>query len=141
MILTAMFVCLYCKYNGRCPRMDTGLTDCSIPSTDVPMLAWVLRYFQGSFSSPLPWAGRVEEFYTQDVTAYVEPVGGEFNDDGSIASYTSYPGVSVIPETAAWTFFAWFVIWLSLAKGIATTGKVVYFTMISLCRPSASSVR
>ena len=92
------------------------------------MLAWVLKYFQNSFSSPLPWAGRVEEFYRQDITADVEPVSGEFYPDGSIASYASYPGTAIIPETAAWTFFAWFVIWLSLAKGVATTGKVVYFT-------------
>lgn len=93
------------------------------------MLAWVLRYFQGSFASPLPWEGRVEDFYRVDVTADVEPVGGNFYPDGDVASYARYPGTDVIAENAAWTFFAWFVIWLSLAKGVATTGKVVYFTM------------
>lgn len=107
MIFTAMLVCLYY----------------------VPMLAWVLRFFQNSFASPLPWEGRIQEFYRGDVTADVEPVGGEFNPDGSIASYASYPGLAIVPETAAWTFFAWFTVWLCLAKGVATTGKVVYFTM------------
>ena len=107
MIFTAMLVCLYY----------------------VPMLGWVLRYFQHSFQSPLPWEGRINDFYRNDVTADVPPVGGSFNADGSVASYVSYPGTAIIPETAAWTFFAWFVVWLCLAKGVATTGKVVYFTM------------
>ncbi|KAF2259770.1 creatine transporter [Lojkania enalia] len=107
MILVGFYVCLYY----------------------IPMLAWVLRYFEKSFSSPLPWEGRIQEFYRGDVTQDVAPVGGEFNDDGSIASYATYPGTAVVPETAAWTFFAWFMVWLCLAKGVATTGKVVYFTM------------
>jgi solute carrier family 6 GABA transporter-like protein 1 len=102
MIFTAMLVCLYY----------------------VPMLAWVLRFFQHSFQSPLPWAGRVQEFYREDVTRDIAPVGGE-----DMASWVSYPGLAIIPETAAWTFFAWFTVWLCLAKGVATTGKVVYFTM------------
>lgn len=85
------------------------------------MLAYVLRYFEGSFQSPLPWEGDTESFY-RGVTAHVEPVEG---DNG----YMVYPGTSVVPELAAWTFFAWFCVWICLAKGIATTGKVVYFTM------------
>ena len=107
MLFTAMLVCLYY----------------------VPMLAWVLRFFQGSFQNPLPWQGRIQEFYRNDVTADVAPVGGSFNDDGSVASYVSYPGIAIVPETAAWTFFGWFCVWSCLAKGVATTGKVVYFSM------------
>ena len=102
MIFTAMLVCLYY----------------------VPMLAWVLRYFQHSFQSPLPWEGRVNDFYRGDVTRDVAPVGGD-----TMAEWVIYPGINIVAETAAWTFFAWFTVWLCLAKGVATTGKVVYFSM------------
>ena len=67
------------------------------------MLGWVLRYFQHSFQSPLPWEGRINDFYRNDVTADVSPVGGSFNDDGSVASYVSYPGtvrISIGRKTA-----------------------------------------
>lgn len=74
------------------------------------MLAYVLRFFQESFSSPLPWEGRVDEFYRGEVTADVGPSGGAFNDDGSIASYESYTGTATIAELCAWTFFGWFVV-------------------------------
>ena len=95
----------------------------------VPMLAYVLKYFQASFKSPLPWVGRVNEFYREDVVADVGPTGGSFNADGSVASYTSYSDLTVVPHLAYWNFFSWFVVWLCLVRGVLTTGKVVYFTM------------
>lgn len=85
------------------------------------MLAYVLRYFEASFHTPLPWEGDTDNFYAM-VHGGVDPVEG---DNG----YMVYPGISVVPELAGWTFFAWFCVWLCLYKGIATTGKVVYFTM------------
>lgn len=40
----------------------------------VPMLAWVLRFFRASFESPLPWDGRLNEFWQRDVLMDVAPV-------------------------------------------------------------------
>lgn len=94
----------------------------------VTILAWVMNYFRNSFSSPLPWQGRNEEFYMQDVIANVDPIPGEIAD-GRVISYTQYPGSGLIGETVGWTAFVWFVVWLCMFKGVAVTGRVVYFTM------------
>lgn len=74
------------------------------------MLAYVLRFFQESFATPLPWEGDAAGFYRNEVTSDVGPVGGGFNDDGSIASYANYPGTSTIPELVGWTLFGWFMV-------------------------------
>lgn len=100
-------------------------------------LAWIMSYFRHSFASPLPWEGRVEEFYTRDVVANVDPVPGSLaigsgsgSGSGSVvAEYTRYPGVGVLGETVGWSAFIWFLIWASIFRGVGLTGRVVYFTM------------
>lgn len=94
----------------------------------VTILAWVMKYFRHSFSSPQPWEGRNEEFYMGDVIANVDPIPGEIID-GRVVSYTSYPGQGLIGETVGWTAFTWFIIWMCMFKGVAVTGRAVYFTM------------
>ena len=37
-------------------------------------LAWIMNYFRNSFTSPLPWENRIEEFYWQDIIGNVEPL-------------------------------------------------------------------
>ena len=96
----------------------------------VANLAWIMIYFRNSFTSPLPWTGRGEEFYRQDVVANVDPIPGNFTENyGSVIDYTQYPGVGVIGETVGWTIFTWFLVWLCIFRGVALTGRVVYFTM------------
>ncbi|KAK0105417.1 hypothetical protein ONS96_004807 [Cadophora gregata f. sp. sojae] len=95
----------------------------------VPILCFVMKYFRNSFTSPLPWTGRTSEFYMDDVVANVDPVPGTFNSDGTVATYTDYPGTGIIPETAGWAAFIFFVVWLCMFKGVGLTGRVVYFTM------------
>lgn len=55
------------------------------------ILVWIAIYFRHSFTSPLPWTGRVEAFYNQEVLRSVAPVQGDF--------YYTYPGTSLIGET------------------------------------------
>ncbi|KAG4441874.1 hypothetical protein IFR05_002675 [Cadophora sp. M221] len=95
----------------------------------VPILCFVMNYFRNSFTSPLPWTGRGDDFYMGDVVANVDPTPGSYNDDGSIASYVNYPGTAIVPETAGWAAFIFFVVWLCMFKGVGLTGRVVYFTM------------
>lgn len=96
----------------------------------VANLAWIMIYFRNSFVSPLPWTGRGKEFYLQDVVANVDPIPGNYTDNyASVIDYTKYPGVGVIGETVGWTIFTWFLVWLCIFRGVALTGRVVYFTM------------
>ncbi|KAK2608753.1 hypothetical protein QQS21_002742 [Conoideocrella luteorostrata] len=96
----------------------------------VANLAWIMRYFRSSFQSPLPWDGRGEDFFYKDVVANVDPLPGSFSPDGSeVLRYTSYPGVGMIAETVGWTVFTWFLVWVSIFRGVGLTGRVVYFTM------------
>lgn len=93
-------------------------------------LAWIMDYFRNSFTSPLPWTGRGEEFYYQDVVANVDPIPGNFSRDGStVLDYTQYPGIGLVGETVGWTAFTWFLVWLCIFRGVGLTGRVVYFTM------------
>ncbi|KAJ6138207.1 hypothetical protein N7471_004693 [Penicillium samsonianum] len=93
-------------------------------------LAWIMNYFRNSFRSPLPWEGRIEEFYMGNVVANVDPVVGNLTaGNGAVAHYTVYPGVALIGETVGWSAFIWFLIWISIFRGVGLTGRVVYWTM------------
>lgn len=93
-------------------------------------LAWIMSYFRHSFSSPLPWEKDAETFYYDQVIANVLPIDGSLSEDGStVVSYTQYPGTALIGETVGWTVFTWFLVWVSIFRGVGLTGRVVYFTM------------
>ena len=96
-------------------------------------LAWIMVYFRHSFTSPLPWENRIDEFYNDDVIANPPPgpngEGGYLNPDGSVGAYQTYPGIALIGETVGWSAFVWFLIWFSIFRGVGTTGRIVYFTM------------
>lgn len=94
----------------------------------VPILSWVMRYFRSSFQSPLPWTGRGQEFYMQDVIANPDPIPGTISG-GAVTAYTQYPGIGLIGETVGWCAFMWFLVWLCMFKGVGLTGRVVYVTM------------
>ncbi|KAF7544873.1 hypothetical protein G7Z17_g9619 [Cylindrodendrum hubeiense] len=91
-------------------------------------LSWIMIYFRNSFKSPLPWEGRSEEFFYQIVVANVDAIPGN-KTSTSVIDYTEYPGVKLIGETVAWTAFTWFLVWVSIFRGVGLTGRVVYFTM------------
>ncbi|KAG9511964.1 SNF-domain-containing protein, partial [Aureobasidium melanogenum] len=93
-------------------------------------LAWIMIYFRNSFTSPLPWENRIEDFYNNDVVANPAPIVGSLTNGGKdVASYTKYPAVGLIGETVGWSAFIWFLIWFSIFRGVGMTGRVVYFTM------------
>lgn len=94
------------------------------------IVAWIMTFFRHSFQSPLPWQGRSQEFYVQNVLRRVEPIEGSLSADGSsVLSYTQYPGTGIVGEVAGWSAFVWFLTWLCIFQGVAVTGRVVYFTM------------
>ncbi|KAI0420060.1 sodium-dependent noradrenaline transporter [Xylaria grammica] len=93
-------------------------------------LSWIMNYFRHSFWSPLPWEGRINEFYNDDVIANPGPVMGSLTaKNAAVASFTSYPSIGLIGETVGWSAFIWFLIWGSIFRGVGLTGRVVYFTM------------
>ncbi|TXT09155.1 hypothetical protein VHUM_02629 [Vanrija humicola] len=93
-------------------------------------LAWIMIYFRNSFKSPLPWEGRIDEFYHDDVLANPDPIIGALSVDGkSVLAYTEYPSLKLIGETVGWSAFIWLLIWISIVRGVGLTGRVVYFTM------------
>jgi len=93
-------------------------------------LAWIMNYFRWSFTSPLPWEGQLDEFYWDRILRVGAINEGSLTEGGkSVASFTSYPNISVIGETVAWSIFIWFLIWVSIFRGVGMTGRVVYFTM------------
>lgn len=93
-------------------------------------LSWIMNYFRNSFTSPLPWTGRPQEFYMGDVVANPDPIVGNLTPNGdAVENYTTYPGVGLIGETVGWTAFTWFLVWISIFRGVGLTGRVVYFTM------------
>ncbi|OAG39801.1 hypothetical protein AYO21_06076 [Fonsecaea monophora] len=93
-------------------------------------LAWIMSYFRHSFTSPLPWEGRIEEFYMGDVVNNVDPIPGSLsNGNDNVVAYTDYPGIGLIGETVGWSAFIWFLVWISIFRGVGLTGRVVYFTM------------
>lgn len=93
-------------------------------------LAWIMNYFRNSFRSPLPWEGRLDEFYMGDVVANPDPIQGSLTEDNSaVVSFTKYPNIAVLGETVGWSAFIWFLVWVSIFRGVGLTGRVVYWTM------------
>lgn len=94
-------------------------------------LAWIMFYFRNSFYSPLPWEGRLDDFYNDDAIANPVPTPkGSLTESGtSVLEYTGYPSVGLIGETVGWSAFVWFLIWVSIFRGVGLTGRVVYWTM------------
>lgn len=90
----------------------------SIRLFETQLISLLFSYFRHSFSSPLPWENRVEEFYNRDIVANVDPIAGSLTADNSeVASYTQYPGVALIGETVGWSAFVWFLIFISIFRG------------------------
>ncbi|KAI0506737.1 sodium-dependent noradrenaline transporter [Xylaria bambusicola] len=108
----------------------------------VTNLSWIMHYFRSSFQSPLPWEGRINEFYNDDVIANPDPIMGSLTEgNAAVASYTSYPSIGLVvcepliqkddhhDLSVGWSAFIWFLIWFSIFRGVGMTGRVVYFTM------------
>ncbi|KAL8850120.1 MAG: hypothetical protein Q9221_004937 [Calogaya cf. arnoldii] len=98
------------------------MTGFAVATYYVPILAWIMHYFRSSFQSPLPWKGRGSDFYLLDVIANPDPITPD-------VGYMSYPGQGLVGETVGWCAFMWFLVWLSIYKGVGMTGRVVYVTM------------
>lgn len=94
------------------------------------IVAWIMHYFRTSFTSPLPWEGRIQEFYADDVIANPPAIPGSLTDGNrQVAAYTQYPSVGMVAETVGWAAFLWFLVWISIFRGVTVTGRVAYFGM------------
>lgn len=70
------------------------------------------------------------QFYWTDVLSVGNITEGSLSPSGdSVLSYTSFSHVKIVGETLGWSVFVWFLIWLSIFRGVGMTGRVVYFTM------------
>lgn len=94
----------------------------------VPIISWIMRYFRSSFQSPLPWTGRGEEFYMQDVIRNPDPIPGVI-EGNTVVSYFNYTARGMVGETVGWCAFIWFLVYLCMYKGVGVTGRAVYLTM------------
>lgn len=98
----------------------------------ITIIAWIMRYFQGSFQSPLPWTEDGRGFFENTVVANVPVIPAVYsgpNNTGSVVEYATYPGTGMVGHTVGWVAFSWFVVWLCMFKGVGLTGRVVYFTI------------
>lgn len=104
------------------------LTGYVVSTYYVPILAFVMHYFRGSFQSPLPWTGRGDDYYKWDVVANPDPIKGTI-ENGKVTSYVQYPSTGMVGETVGWCAFMWVLIYLCIFKGVGSTGRAVYITM------------
>lgn len=92
----------------------------------VVLMAWVFTYFRNSFRNPIPWSENNREFFDNNILRNVP--GTKVTETGE--KFVRYPGRGMVWETFGWTVLTWFFVYFSLWKGVKTTGKVVYFTML-----------
>ncbi|KAI7105533.1 SNF-domain-containing protein [Hortaea werneckii] len=94
----------------------TGLASIFVSSVVVVyfaiILVWIMIYFRHSFTSPLPWEGRTEEFYYQQVLRQVDPIPGVIENGSSVGP----PSLGSASGSACTVVSS-------------TTGRAVYFTM------------
>uniref|UniRef100_A0A6Q2XNP6 Transporter n=1 Tax=Esox lucius TaxID=8010 RepID=A0A6Q2XNP6_ESOLU len=107
------------------------------------IMCWTLYYLFASLKGSLPWANCKNEWNTLDCKD--KDITVEYSKDCLNLSFTlpllslhrynvlhiskgiEYPGDIRWP-LAGCLFLAWLIVYLSLAKGIKSSGKVVYFT-------------
>lgn len=92
----------------------------------VANLSWIMIYFRHSFSKNLPWEGNAQDFFDNQVIRNPVPIMGNLSEDNSrVENYTEYPAVGLIGETVGWACFTWFLVWVSIFRGVGLTGRVV----------------
>ena len=89
----------------------------------VNIMALILSYIRHSFTRPLPWGENPEKFFSDVVVQNIKPTGDVRT------GFLKYTG-GMVWETFGWTILTWILIYLCLFKGVALTGRVVYFTML-----------
>ncbi|GMH36994.1 hypothetical protein BSKO_04867 [Bryopsis sp. KO-2023] len=84
----------------------------------VAIISWSLVYFIGSFESPLPWDGKEEEFFFDDVLHMADKEQVDAAKSEVIAGWV-YGGL----------VFIWVTLYLVLAAGVKGVGALVKFTV------------
>uniref|UniRef100_A0A9J7X2K4 Transporter n=1 Tax=Cyprinus carpio carpio TaxID=630221 RepID=A0A9J7X2K4_CYPCA len=98
------------------------------------IMCWTLYYLFASLKGTLPWATCKNEWNTVECKDKDMLLLGK-DEVGAVPQYNvlhiskgiEYPGDIRWP-LAACLFLAWLIVYASLAKGIKSSGKVVYFT-------------
>ncbi|XP_045127643.1 sodium-dependent neutral amino acid transporter B(0)AT3-like isoform X1 [Portunus trituberculatus] len=98
------------------------------------IIAWCLYYLAGSFRSPLPWTDCPKTYYTnssyKDVKECAKSSPTEYfwyRDTLDISPDINHPE-KFNWKIALCLIIAWVLTYLCMAKGIASSGKVVYVT-------------
>ncbi|KAL8840777.1 MAG: hypothetical protein Q9176_003623 [Flavoplaca citrina] len=120
-------------YNNMNRRLrGVGLASIMVSSVVVVyfviILVWIMTYLRHSFTSPLPWEGRTEEFYYTQVLRQVDPTPGVIGPNG-VESFFDYNGMGLVGEAVGWSAFIWFCVYLCMFNGVGITGRAAYFTM------------
>uniref|UniRef100_A0A8C1WZP2 Solute carrier family 6 member 5 n=1 Tax=Cyprinus carpio TaxID=7962 RepID=A0A8C1WZP2_CYPCA len=91
------------------------------------IMCWTLYYLFDSLKGTLPWATCKNEWNTVDLNGFESLCFLDRYNVLHISKGIEYPGDIRWP-LAACLFLAWIIVYASLAKGIKSSGKVVYFT-------------
>uniref|UniRef100_A0AAX7VS08 Transporter n=1 Tax=Astatotilapia calliptera TaxID=8154 RepID=A0AAX7VS08_ASTCA len=98
------------------------------------IMCWTLYYLFASLKGSLPWANCRNEWNTTHASCGTEtsrpsrtPLSARWYNVLHISKGIEYPGDIRWP-LAGCLFLAWLIVYASLAKGIKSSGKVVYFT-------------
>uniref|UniRef100_A0A8C5CQJ3 Transporter n=1 Tax=Gadus morhua TaxID=8049 RepID=A0A8C5CQJ3_GADMO len=90
------------------------------------IMCWTLYYLFASLKGSLPWANCRNDWNTKEFENHC-------SDLPTDTTYCTFPKELSFPVTSRWAlagclFLAWVIVYASLAKGIKSSGKVVYFT-------------
>uniref|UniRef100_A0A8C5AGS1 Transporter n=1 Tax=Gadus morhua TaxID=8049 RepID=A0A8C5AGS1_GADMO len=100
------------------------------------IMCWTLYYLFASLKGSLPWANCRNDWNTvecKDKDMLLLEFENHCSDLPTDTTYCTFPKELSFPVTSRWAlagclFLAWVIVYASLAKGIKSSGKVVYFT-------------
>ncbi|KAL4660615.1 sodium- and chloride-dependent GABA transporter ine-like [Arapaima gigas] len=101
------------------------------------IITWALYYLFSSFQSPLPWENCNNTWNRPNCTSSITNNSFSSTASQQFFNYKVLERTAGVedPGTIRWELFllllvAWILVYLSIFKGVKSTGKVVYFTAL-----------